>query len=165
VKRCIAVLEDNEERIATMRRVLVDKFPFFESQFSRTAPEQIAWLQLHAESVICLCLDHDLDPPADNSGDPGTGRDVVEVLIRGDATFPVIVHTTNAHAGLAMMELLNEHHWSAIRVMPYEDLRWIAESWLPAVRQAIVDDAQVCAEFVGQEAECAVESRRLTEPA
>ena len=154
MRRIIAVLEDNEERIAEMQRVLADKFPFFDHHFSRTAPTQIAWLQQHGESTICLCLDHDLDPPAsDPACDPGTGRDVVEFLIRGEAAFPVIVHTTNAHAGIAMRELLQDRHWSALRVMPYEDLRWIAEAWLPAVRQAIVDAAHDYPELAGKEAE------------
>jgi hypothetical protein len=142
VKRCIAILEDNDQRIAEMARVLADKFPFFDLRFFRTAPEQIIWLQRHTDTVICLSLDHDLEPPPGRSDcDPGTGRDVVDYLIRGEATFPVIVHTTNSHAGLAMTELLNEHHWMVQRVMPYEDLRWIAQAWMPLVRQSIVDAA------------------------
>lgn len=154
MKRCIAILDDNEERIIEMQRVLADKFPFFDCHFSRTAPEQIAWLQEHGASAICLCLDHDLEPPASHpTCDPGTGRDVVEFLIGGEAAFPVIVHTTNAHAGLAMMELLNECRWPAIRVMPYDDLQWIAEAWLPAVRQAIVDAAGDFPALAGKEAE------------
>jgi len=157
MRRCIAVLEDNEERIAEMQRVLADKFPFFDHHFSRTAPTQIAWLQQYSESAICLCLDHDLDPPASNPAcDPGTGRDVVEFLIGGEAAFPVIVHTTNAHAGVAMMELLNERRWQAVRVMPYEDLKWIAEAWLPAVRQAILDAACNVPDLGGKEAELRV---------
>jgi hypothetical protein len=143
VKRCIAVLEDNDDRIAAMQCLLADKFPFFDHLFSRTASDQITWLQQHAERVICLCLDHDLEPPADRPEfDPGTGRDVVEFLNRGEPAFPVIVHTTNAHAGLAMTESLHEHGWTVRRVMPYDDVRWIAEAWLPTVRQAIVDAAQ-----------------------
>jgi hypothetical protein len=143
VKRSIAILEDNEERIAQMERVLADKFPFFDLRFFRTAPELITWLQQHAETVICLSLDHDLDPPSETPDcDPGTGRDVVDYLIGGEAAFPVIVHTTNGHAGLGMTSLLDEHHWIVQRVTPYEDLRWIAEAWLPLVRQSIVDAAE-----------------------
>jgi hypothetical protein len=40
------------------------------------------------------------------------------------------------------MELaLVDGGWSVERVMPYEDCRWIAEAWLPLIRQVIVDSA------------------------
>lgn len=143
MRRCIAVLEDNDDRIQAMQRCLADKFPFFEHQFCRTADEQIAWLREHWETTICLCLDHDLEPPAHApQSDPGTGRDVVDFLVRCEPSFSIVVHTSNTHAAIAMIALLDEHGWTVQRAMPYDDLAWIGELWLPTVRQVIVDAAE-----------------------
>jgi hypothetical protein len=73
--------------------------------------------------------------------------------VQGEASFPVIVNTTNAHAGLAMVELLKERGWPVERVLPYDDLRWIAEAWLPVVRQVIVDAAEGVPELAHPRAE------------
>ncbi|HEX5104806.1 MAG TPA: cyclic-phosphate processing receiver domain-containing protein [Pirellulaceae bacterium] len=149
MRRYIAVLEDNDDRIAAMERCLADKFPFFERKFFRTASDTIDWLGENMGVVICLCLDHDLEPPADRpTCEPGTGRDVAEFLAGVEPCFPVVLQTTNAFAGIAMEAMLGEQGWRVERVMPYEDLVWVAEAWLPTVRQVIVDAAEIRRELL-----------------
>ena len=36
-----------------------------------------------------------------------------------------------------MQRVLEESGWMVIRVKPYFDIQWIAERWLPNVRQTI----------------------------
>jgi hypothetical protein len=40
-----------------------------------------------------------------------------------------------------MEALLEEAGWTVSRISPYCDLQWIAESWLPTIRAAIVAQA------------------------
>jgi CheY-like chemotaxis protein len=143
MRMTIAVLEDNEDRIVAMRSCLRDKFPFYELSFFLSAPEAIDWLKDHASSVICLSLDHDLEPAlgAPAGTDPGTGREVADFLADRDAGFPIIVHSTNLHAAIGMEAVLEEVGWSVERVAPYGDLEWVTASWLPAIRNAIVAHA------------------------
>jgi CheY-like chemotaxis protein len=141
MKHSIVVLEDNADRIAVMDDCLSDKFPFFERRFFRTAPAAIAWLSNNLSQVVCVSLDHDLEPEAAHDPDPGTGRDVVDVLAASHPICPVIIHTTNRPAADGMEMALADAGWSVQRIMPYGDCQWIAEAWLPIVRQAIVRSA------------------------
>jgi len=136
----IAVLEDNEDRIGVMERYLDDKFPFYESRFFRSAGAAIDWLREHLDQTICLALDHDLERPQ-GEPDPGSGREVAEFLATNQTRFPIVIHTTNQHAAIAMEALLDDSGWTVSRVCPYGDLQWVSESWLPAVRAAIVAQA------------------------
>jgi DNA-binding NarL/FixJ family response regulator len=137
----IAILEDNDERISAMQCYLADKFPFFEVRFFRAANEAVEWIREHASQIICLSLDHDLECPA-GAPDPGCGRDVAELVAGLQPQFPIVIHSTNVHAAIAMEALLQERGWTVSRVLPYGDLAWLAEIWLPAIRAAIVGSAR-----------------------
>jgi len=141
MRMTIAVLEDNDERIGAMQRYLADKFPFFDVRFFRTAYAAIEWIPEHSSQIICLSLDHDLEAPA-GEPDPGSGRDVAEFVARLQPQFPIVIHSTNTHAAIAMEALLQERGWTVSRVLPYGDLAWLAEIWLPAIRAAVVDSAR-----------------------
>lgn len=139
----IAVLEDNPDRIAEMDRLLADKFPFFRRIFARTSAEAIAWLAANWSHVICVCLDHDLEPCANaaSDADPGTGRQVSDYLAERPAAFPVVIHTSNHNAAIAMETELLDAGWNVSRVTPFEDLEWLGTAWLPLVRQSVVQTA------------------------
>jgi len=145
MRMTIAILEDNEDRIRVMSDCLADKFPFFQRRFFRSAPEASAWLERNLTTVICLALDHDLEPVPGSAPeyDPGTGRDVADFLAQRQPQCPVIVHSTNVPAAMGMELVLTDAGWSITRVTPYNDVEWIAASWLPAVREAIVQSAAV----------------------
>lgn len=139
--RAIAILEDNDDRIAAMDACLSRSFPTLECRFFRTAPEFIAWLPKGISQARLISLDHDLEPAPDQGidFDPGTGRDVSRTLLDFPSHCPVLIHSTNVHAAIAMEAELNAQGWSAERITPYGDLDWIMEAWLPAVHRLIVD--------------------------
>ena len=142
MQHAIFILEDNAERLAAMRDLLADKFPFFEVRAFAASRPAIDWLRANLVRTVCIALDHDLEPlPSEPWDDPGTGRDVAEFLTNQVPHCPIVVHTTNAQASVAMEAMLDEAGWSVVRVLPYGDLEWIAEAWLPLVRNSIVGAA------------------------
>jgi hypothetical protein len=132
----IAVLEDEERREQVMRSLLAEH-PQFQAQFFDNAPDMINWLGSHLAEVVLICLDHDLGPNRQRSGqvfDPGTGRDVVDFLIQHSPQCPVIVHTSNGFSAPGMMFAFEYANWTAIRVVPYNDLDWVTQAWAKAVK-------------------------------
>jgi CheY-like chemotaxis protein len=143
----VIVLEDNEERRTVMRDCLQDRFPQYEPQFFISATEMLSFLRrvAHTEFLL-IALDHDLEMvPRDDGGlvDPGTGRDVADYLATQTPICPIVIHTTNAPAGVAMQALLEDAGWNVTRVVPYGDIDWISQTWFRAVRDAIVDSVGV----------------------
>jgi hypothetical protein len=134
----IVILEDNAERRQHMLARLRDRFPPFPVTFFPAAAPAIAYLQDHLRSVRLTCLDHDLEPEKPTDPDPGTGRDVSDFLASQTPVCPVIIHSTNTHASLAMEADLTEHGWSVQRVTPYEGIAWVDREWFWAVREALL---------------------------
>src|SRR5688572_2555548 len=125
----IVILEDNAERREQMLARLRDRFPPFPGSFFPAAPEAVAYLQDHLHRVQLISLDHDLEPETPNDPDPGTGRDVADFLAKHAPACPVIIHSTNTHASLAMESDLTEQGWSVQRVTPYEGIAWVDREW------------------------------------
>ena len=137
----IVILEGNEERQSAMRRCLADRFQQFESRIFAGSSDMLAYLREHLSEILVISLDHDLDllPGANGEWiDPGTGREVADYLAGCAPACPVIIHTTNALAAAGMEFALQEANWATERVVPHDDLEWIAEDWFPALRRAIV---------------------------
>jgi hypothetical protein len=139
--RKIVILEDNEDRRATMQRCLADRFPQFEARFFEEPAPMIAYLRDHLPDAAVISLDHDLDLKPGPDGrliDPGTGREVADFLARQTPVCPVVIHTTNSVAAVGMEMTLTESCWKTQRVVPFGDLEWIPTQWFRAVRRAIV---------------------------
>lgn len=134
----IAILEDDDRRLAEMRSTLAERFPWAEVVTYADAHEFIGWLSANISRVSVLCLDHDLVPPERRPGeakprDPGDGRDVVEWLLAQAVKVPVIIHTSNPRCGEQMETSLKEAGWSVSWSVPFEDLTWIRQRWLGRV--------------------------------
>ena len=141
----IAILEDNEERRSVMGDCLNDRFHQYEPRFFDNAPEMIQFLDHRLADTILIGLDHDLElipAPDGELTDPGTGRQIADYLAGRPAACPVVIHSTNSAAALGMEMVLQEAHWTTYRVLPFDDLEWIAAEWLPTVRRAIVATAR-----------------------
>jgi len=138
----ILILEDNADRRAAMRECLQDRLYQFETTFFDEAEAMIRSIQENWNQLQLIVLDHDLELKSDDASgkcvDPGTGRSVAEFLARRTPTCPVVIHTTNSTAAVAMEELLREAQWETHRVVPWGDLEWIPTQWFRAVRRAIV---------------------------
>jgi CheY-like chemotaxis protein len=133
----IVVLEDEERREQVMRSILSESLPY-QAQFFDNAPDMIDWLGSHLAELALICLDHDLGPNRRRSEqvfDPGTGRDVVDFLIQHPPICSVIVHTSNGYSAPGMMFAFEYAGWSAVRVVPYNDLDWITQAWAKAVKE------------------------------
>jgi CheY-like chemotaxis protein len=137
----IVILEDNSDRQAVMRACLGDHFSQYEARFFDNSKEMIRFLGEHLSETLVISLDHDLDLQPGPDGrciDPGTGREVADFLVKNEPTCPVIIHTTNAVAGVGMKTVLREAGWKTRRVVPFDDMRWIETDWFSAIRRAIV---------------------------
>jgi hypothetical protein len=76
---CVLLLEDNTGRTSEMRRVLRCALPGADVKVFLDSRSVVRWLERHQAEVDLICLDHDLNDPADATGttrDAGTGRDV-----------------------------------------------------------------------------------------
>lgn len=141
---CVVILEDNEDRRAAMEECLVDRFAQYPRRYFATAAETIEHLRDNLDNTLAMALDHDLEfleKPGGGLIDPGSGRDVVEYLVSRAASCPIVVHSSNSHAAIGMIERLREHGWSTRRVVPYDDIAWIPREWFRAMRDAIVGAA------------------------
>lgn len=138
----IAILEDNEQRIAAMTTVLREVLPAAPSIFFESAHEMLRWLAEHLHKAELISLDHDLPIRRDSENrlvDCGTGREVAEYLAKLPPTCPVIVHSSNATCADAMAAVLREGGWPCRRVHPRDDLAWVRHEWAEAVRDYVRD--------------------------
>lgn len=134
------ILEDNDERRAAMRERLMDRFPQYSVSFFSTAAECVDHLQRHLPGVLAVSLDHDLELIPIGNGrtlEPGTGREVADFLAAQAPSCPILVHSTNAPASVAMIQELEDSGWPVYQVSPYGDLEWISERWFPTLREAM----------------------------
>src|SRR5262245_1418816 len=141
----ILILEDNEDRRSAMRGCLQHRFHQYESVFFADANEMLAYLDAKLGDTLLISLDHDLEMLDSKNGkleDPGTGRVVADYLASKSPSCPVIVATTNTHAGDGMEFLLRDADWNVHRVHPYGDMEWISTAWFKTVRKAIVASAK-----------------------
>lgn len=137
----VAILEDDIDRQRAMAECFHDRFPQYPIRYFATAAEMIWYLRRYRSELIAIALDHDLEliPVTDQENlDSGTGRNVADFLATVSPTCPVVIHTTNDHAGFAMGETLRQAGWPVSRVVPYGDMEWISEVWFRAMRDAIV---------------------------
>lgn len=145
----ILILEDDLDRRGAMLDRLADRFPFYRVQVFDAVAPMIGRLESEGlDDVILMSLDHDLNllPGADGKWiDPGTGLELAEWLARQSPVCPVIVHTTNTEGGTQMQRVLRKSGWRTSRIIPFDDLTWIDEVWIPVVRREIVRRADFSA--------------------
>jgi len=141
VSEFVAILEDEQNRIAAMRGCLAEILPGREVVFFEHAQEMIAWLGEHLGQVVLLSLDHDLPVKSSdgNAVDCGTGRQVADYLATVPPSCPVIVHSSNDTCATGMFFALKDSGWPCGRVVPCNYIRWIADAWADKVRQYICD--------------------------
>lgn len=140
----IALLDDDPDRIVTMRSLLSRWHSKYEVIVFENAPDMIVWLNENLHQVSLLSLDHDLGPCQLREGlsfDPGIGRDVADFLASQSPQCHVILHTTNLLAAPGMKKVLFDAGWTVSHVVPYGDLDWVGEIWIDEVLKSIPLDS------------------------
>ena len=136
----VAILENDVDRLLEMKACLDELLPQFEHCFFDNAQEMVAWLGDNLASVVLISLDHDLPIVQYRIGkrvDPGTGRHVAEYLATQPAMCPVIIHSSNMVESEGMIRVLKDANWPHTRVSPYDEYKWVRETWAQQVQAYI----------------------------
>ena len=139
--KTIVILEDNAARRDAMRACIADRFYTFETHFFDESAAMIAFLETDLERALVISLDNDLDMKIGADGRPvdaGEGRYVAEFLATRPPVCPVIIHTSNTNAAVAIQEVLRAADWKSKRVIPMDDTEWIGADWFFAMRRILV---------------------------
>ena len=131
--RTIAILEDDQRRVAAMLNACAPYFPGLEICIFGSAAEMIAWLVGHHHDVCVISLDCDLDATALTDGDCGSGEDVSGFLAENMTNCPVVIHSSNAMRAPAMHMELTMAGCERVVLGPFRD----SESWATDVGVAI----------------------------
>jgi len=133
-KQTIVVLEDDARRINEMRKVIVNIGFRDRTMFFDNANTLCEWWTENLAQVALMSLDYDLDTTAAlESIDPGSGGDVVELILNTNQMFPVIIHSSNAMRAPAMHMNLTLAGWTDTLLSPYTS----ASSWLEVVERSL----------------------------
>jgi CheY-like chemotaxis protein len=138
----VLLLEDNSERVAEMGDVLAELAIDVTIRLSDNALDFIESLDQELPLADLVLLDHDLGPSRQVGGtrvDPGDGRDVVAALCARKPCCPVIIHSTNVPAAFSMESDLRSSGWNVSAIVPYCDLVWVREAWLPLVIKSLAE--------------------------
>jgi hypothetical protein len=132
----LLMLEDNSERIERFTAVLRLVAPDLELRIWRDAWKMIREMEPLLSQVTLISLDHDLDPEAENSPDPGTGWDLAKVLAARPPCCPVIIHTSNGERARWMIGEFELGGWRTHRIAPIGD-DWIENDWRRLIRRLL----------------------------
>jgi hypothetical protein len=141
--KTIVLLEDDERRVAAMTAWLGDRFPAYTVRTWANSQALCQSLEDIWQDVVLISLDHDLAVETEDGRfvDQGSGQEVADYLARREPAFPVILHSSNGEAVVRMDQVLRQRGWQTTRVLPVNDLAWVASAWWPAVRQLLVSAA------------------------
>lgn len=137
----ILILEDNEDRIIAFRSIAQAMWPALDLVVWRTAPRFIAEVEGHLARAALISLDHDLNPQADDTTDPGTGLEVAQFLADYLPVCPVIIHSSNTDRAWSMHNELRFAGWHVQRVGPIGDCEWIRETWRRQAGEFLRDES------------------------
>jgi ADP-ribosylglycohydrolase len=132
----LLLLEDDAERIARFRGIVPELEPDWQVEIWNDAPSMLSGCEQHFDDVCLISLDHDLNPQPGSTDDPGTGREIVQLLVGHLPLCPVIIHSSNADAAWSMHTDLRFAGWPVERVGPIGE-NWIEKFWLPKARELI----------------------------
>lgn len=136
----VAILDDDKKRCTEMERSLRSAEPDIQPHFFDSAPDMIAWLARHLDSVALVSLTHDLGPSRFRDGvlfDPGTGRDVTDFLVEMERRFPVIIHAAAAPRNRDMVKPLERAGWPCVQIEPGKGIEWISAEWANRISELL----------------------------
>ena len=134
--KLIAILEDNADRVAVMRRWLADRLGMYEHFVTDDPDTLIEYIRPRLDDVLAVSLDHDLHERPDGNTEV-TGMAVVDYLTATRPGFPVLIHSSNSRAVGEMRERLRSKDWVVVAVTPFDDTNWIGDDWYPALKRTL----------------------------
>src|SRR5258707_11088677 len=136
--KTVLILEDNNDRIAAFRRVVVVLGSDFELKIWRDAYSMCTECEASFPSAALISLDHDLNPQPGETADPGTGVDVARFLGDFLPVCPVLIHSSNIDRVWSMHNELRFAGWMVDQVGPL-GTDWIETSWLRRVIELLAE--------------------------
>ena len=136
MKKCIVVLEDNDDRRQAMKERLDERLSMYTLILTDDPDEFIKYIHEYKGNILAVSLDHDLYEREDCST-VLTGMLVVDYLVQTEPSFPILLHTSNQPDGRRMQSRLRAAGWSVEWVTPFIDTSWIAKDWYCTLKRAI----------------------------
>ena len=136
--KTILILEDNDERIAAFQKTVTTLGDGFALKVWRDAPSMCAECEGYFPTAALVSLDHDLNPIAGATVDPGTGLEVARFLGDFMPVCPVLIHSSNTDRVYSMYNELRFAGWMVDRVGPL-GTDWIETSWLRGARRLLAE--------------------------
>lgn len=133
----LLILDDDAERMQAFPEAIERLALDVDVHKWWNAPRMIAEFDQYLRTAELISLDHDLYKQEDADPDPGTGRDVANVLATRSPVCPVIVHSTNTDAAWGMYNELTFNGWSVEIVHHLNQMDWIVDVWLPVARRLL----------------------------
>jgi CheY-like chemotaxis protein len=130
----LLVIDDSDERIATLREWLPDDV---HPVFVTSAGRALKMIDLDPGKVYAgILLDHDLGQQVVNDAEHGlTGLDVARrIALRIAPEIPILVHSMNWHGNSAMQQALEAAGFTVTRIRFEELNRSRLVDWLKDVR-------------------------------
>ncbi len=132
----LLMLEDDAERVERFTATLRAVAPELPLRIWRDAWTMIRELEFLIPAARLISLDHDLEPDAGSTKDPGTGWDVTKYLAGLPPVCPVVIHTSNRERASWMMGEFELGGWRYYRLAPLGD-DWIEHDWQRLVRRLL----------------------------
>jgi len=133
----ILILEDDETRITRFTTILNEITPDTPVIYWRNAWKMIRESAPYLPNARLISLDHDLNPEAENSEDPGDGLMVAKFLAGQRPQCPIIVHTSNEDRARMMIGEFELAGCNARRVAPL-GVDWIEDYWADVVQSLLI---------------------------
>ena len=132
----ILILEDDPDRLRRFARALRREAPGVPVVTWRDAHRMADEVGPCLASARLISLDHDLEPEAPGSPDPGAGVVAAKALVAHLQPCPVLIHSSNGGRSDWMAGEFELGGWDYLRVAPIGE-RWIEEYWRRVVRDAL----------------------------
>jgi hypothetical protein len=130
----ILMLEDDAERVARFTATLRALDPTLRLLVWRDARAMIREVEAFLPGARLISLDHDLEPAAGETADPGDGLEVAKFLAARPPVCPIIIHSSNGQRSVWMSGEFELAGWKYRRVAPIGD-DWIERDWRRFVRR------------------------------
>jgi len=127
-----------------MRECLAERFFMFDVVSCCDEGSFIATVKENFEDVLLISLFHDIVTRSSPSGawpEPGPGFEILDLLGHWEASFALILHSTDNRNNLPAYEALKAKGWRVELQSPVKRLDQVRTEWFPLARKWILETA------------------------